>query len=234
MPHLLQCHPESQGRSALTVRANDLYQARKVPLGMTHGCEHGFYPLETEGDVTAPVQLGTDLGERGHGRNGRLLDVFVETAGERLEHLGVDIQLLALPALYLAAAHLVGEQDLHDHVPRGQRSPARAVPALRGSHPGQSGEDALVDALWHQPFELAVYLRLGPERANRRYGPPCAVEQTVGLLVFERGVRLRITLRREQCLFSHYACHLLRREGHDGVEELQDTVEDLAQDAGRR
>src|SRR5215208_3162335 len=82
MPHLLQCHSESQGRSALTVRANDLYQARKVPLGMTHGCEHGFYPLETEGDVTAPVQLGTDLGERGHGRNGRLLDVFVETAGE--------------------------------------------------------------------------------------------------------------------------------------------------------
>jgi hypothetical protein len=63
---------------------------------MAHGCEQGFYPLETEGDMTAPVQLGTDLGERGHGRNGRLLDEFVETARERLEHPGVDIQFLAL------------------------------------------------------------------------------------------------------------------------------------------
>src|SRR5215208_7381564 len=116
MPHLLQCHSESQGRSALTVRANDLYQARKVPRGMTHGCEHGFYPLETEGDVTAPVQLGTDLGERGHGRNGRLLDVFVETAGERLEHPGVDIQLLALagddPLRRVGHEFLVGELAL--------------------------------------------------------------------------------------------------------------------------
>src|SRR3712207_7396348 len=48
-----------------------------------------FYPLETEGDVTAPVQLGTDLDESGHGRHGRLLDVFVETASERLEHPGI-------------------------------------------------------------------------------------------------------------------------------------------------
>ena len=64
--------------------------------GIAHSCEEGFYPLEAEGDVTAPVQLGTDLGERGHGRDGRLLEVLVETARERLEHPGVDIQLLAL------------------------------------------------------------------------------------------------------------------------------------------
>src|SRR5918996_1271672 len=55
---------------------------------------------------------------------------------------------------------------------------------------------------------------------------------TVLPLVFQSGVELGEALRREQRLFSHYACHLLRREGHDGMQELQDTVENLAQDAG--
>ena len=173
--------------------------------------------------MTAPVQLGTDLGERGHGRDGRLLDVFVETA-RRLEHPGVDIQLLALAGddLLRRVRHelLVGELALRAPLPaRRVRSPAsgalsrrgasprragsprprppratkptRAVSRLHGSHPGQRGEDALVDALRHEPFELAVDLRLGPERAHRRDGPPGAVEQAVGLLVFECGVRLR-------------------------------------------
>src|ERR687895_265516 len=149
MSRLLKGRCEGEGRCALAVRADDLHEAGHFAFRITHGSEEGFYALETEGDVTAPIQLGTDLGERGHSRNGRLLDVFTETAREPLEHPGVDIQLLALASddplrrigheflvgelalcalhfllgvgdlppksLYLAAAHLVGEQDLHDY-----------------------------------------------------------------------------------------------------------------------
>jgi hypothetical protein len=96
IPHLFQRRCESDGRCSLAVRANDLHQAGHGAFRIAHSREEGFYPLETEGDMSAPVQLGTDLGERGHGRNSRLLDVFAETARERLEHPGIDIQLLAL------------------------------------------------------------------------------------------------------------------------------------------
>src|SRR5215203_4109991 len=116
MPHLLQRRREGEGRCSLAVRANDLHQAWHVTFRMAHSCEEGFYPFETEGDVTAPVQLGTDLGERGHGRNGLLLDVFFETSRERIEHPGIAIQLLALAGddLFRRVGHefLVGELAL--------------------------------------------------------------------------------------------------------------------------
>src|SRR5215203_3827182 len=116
MPHLLKSRRQGQRRGALAVRADDLNEAGQVALRVAHGSEEGFYALETEGDVPSAVQLGTDLCVRGHGRNGWPLSVLVETAGERLEHPGIDVQLLALagddPLRRVGHELLVGELAL--------------------------------------------------------------------------------------------------------------------------
>src|SRR5829696_5671822 len=197
---------------------------------------------------------------------GQLLEVRVQTAGERVEQPGVHVKLLTLArddplrrvldkllvcklalsafqlllgardlppeALYLAAAHLVREQNIDYDITGWQRRAVRAVKCLYWPYTRKRHEDFLVCALGNEPVEFAVDPGFGPERAHGRDGPLCTVEQPVRLLVFERGIVLREALRREQLLLAHNRGHLLSGEGHDGMKEPEGSVEDLTQDAG--
>src|SRR5919107_1235702 len=71
MAHLLEGRRQSKGRGALAVRTDHLDQARQIALGAAHRREQSLDPLEPEGDVPSPVQLGADLLESRSGRNGR-------------------------------------------------------------------------------------------------------------------------------------------------------------------
>jgi hypothetical protein len=65
LAHLFEGCGEGDGGGALTVRSHDLHDVGDLVLGVAHRVEEGFDPLEAEGDVPAPVQLGTDLGISG-------------------------------------------------------------------------------------------------------------------------------------------------------------------------
>jgi hypothetical protein len=61
MSHLLQGGGEGDGSGSLAVRSDDLRDVGNFDLRMAHRIEEGFDPFEAEGDVPAPVQLGTHL-----------------------------------------------------------------------------------------------------------------------------------------------------------------------------
>jgi hypothetical protein len=62
---LFQGAGQGYGGGALAVRPHDLHHVGDFALRVAHRFQEGFDPFETEGNLSAPVQLGADLGITG-------------------------------------------------------------------------------------------------------------------------------------------------------------------------